>query len=275
MKLCLSVGYERATVEMIADEAGVSARTFSRYFASKDAAFLAVMDPVADDLVLEISNQSGSVSPLEAIRVAHVAVFTRIAERPHGCPSVDQAAAMLQVVNSSETLRKKGIEYRNPQVMQILAGRMGVGPNDRKLQLAVALFSVTLAGACANLVADTKPELLGPHLVVERMEEAPWTASAPTTSRVCADITDLPARETTASILRPSTGSWRRMSMPRQEHQVGRVLGVFEERLARRAHLRTHRQTAAKVEHLARASGYRKVRRDFSRADRVPDTALH
>src|SRR5271154_6697806 len=62
------------------------------------------------------------------------------------------------------------------------------------------------------------------------------------------------------------------ISAPRQEHQVGRFLGVFEERLARRAHLRTHRQTATKVEHLARARGYGKVRRDFSRADPVPET---
>src|SRR5438477_11655970 len=38
------------------------------------------------------------------------------------------------------------------------------------------------------------------------------------------------------------------ISAPRQEHQVGRFLGVFEERLTRRPHLCTHRQTAAKVE---------------------------
>jgi hypothetical protein len=62
---------------------------------------------------------------------------------------------------------------------------------------------------------------------------------------------------------------------PRQEHQVGRLLGVFEERLAWGAHLRTHRQAAAKVEHLARAGGYGKVRRDFSRADPFPQTAFY
>jgi AcrR family transcriptional regulator len=107
VKLCLSVGYERTTVEMIAGEADVSTRTFSRYFASKDAVFLAVMDPVSDDLVFEVSSQSRSVGPLEAMRAAYVAVFTRIAECPYGCPSADQVAVMLRVVNSSERLRKK------------------------------------------------------------------------------------------------------------------------------------------------------------------------
>jgi hypothetical protein len=33
---------------------------------------------------------------------------------------------------------------------------------------------------------------------------------------------------------------WRRISTPRQEHQVGRFLGIHEKRFARRAHLRTH-----------------------------------
>src|SRR5271168_2456961 len=65
------------------------------------------------------------------------------------------------------------------------------------------------------------------------------------------------------------------ISAPRQEHQVGRFFGVFEEFFARRAHLRTHRQTAAKVEHLARAHRYRKVRRDLSGTDSVAETAFH
>jgi len=68
---------------------------------------------------------------------------------------------------------------------------------------------------------------------------------------------------------------WRRNSTPRQDQQVGRFLGISEERLTRRAHLCTHRQAAAKVEDLARARGYGKVRRDFSRADRVAETAFH
>ena len=64
-------------------------------------------------------------------------------------------------------------------------------------------------------------------------------------------------------------------SRPRQKHQVGRFLGVCEERLARRSHLRAHRQTAGKVDDLARAHGYGKVRRDFSRADPVLETTFH
>ena len=62
---------------------------------------------------------------------------------------------------------------------------------------------------------------------------------------------------------------------PRQEHQVGRFLSLFEERLARRAYPRTHGQATSQIRDLDRAHGYRKVRRDVSRTDPVPETALH
>ncbi len=56
---------------------------------------------------------------------------------------------------------------------------------------------------------------------------------------------------------------------------MGRFLGIPEKRLARRAYLRTHGQATSKIRDLDRAHGYRKVRRDVSRADPVPETALH
>src|SRR5208282_4338381 len=60
----------------------------------------------------------------------------------------------------------------------------------------------------------------------------------------------------------PASTFWLRISTPRQEHQVGRFLCVFEQRLARRARLRAHRQTPDKVEGLPRPRSYGKVRRD-------------
>ena len=65
------------------------------------------------------------------------------------------------------------------------------------------------------------------------------------------------------------------MRQARQEHQVGRFLGILEKRLARRAYQRTHGQATSKIRDLDRARGYRKVRRDFSRADPVPETTFH
>ncbi|MCW2511264.1 MAG: TetR family transcriptional regulator [Mycobacterium sp.] len=169
--LCLKIGYENTTVELIAAAADVSPRTFSRYFASKDAVFLAVLDSVSDDIVAEVSAQPDDLGPLEALRAAHVAVFTRIADRPYGKPSAEQVALMLRVVNCSDALRKKATEFRNPRVMEILAGRAGVPVDDPRLEFAAALFTVTLVTACARLVANTEPSLLGPRVMVQSIEE--------------------------------------------------------------------------------------------------------
>jgi hypothetical protein len=65
----------------------------------------------------------------------------------------------------------------------------------------------------------------------------------------------------------PASKSRRRVSTPWQEHQVGCFLGVIEERLTRRAHQFTHRQTAGKVEDMSRARGNWEVWRSFSGAD--------
>ena len=73
----------------------------------------------------------------------------------------------------------------------------------------------------------------------------------------------------------PGTSARPVASPPRQKHQVGRFLCFPEKRLACRAHFRTHGQTTDKVSDLARPSGYRKVRWDFSRADPVPETKFH
>jgi hypothetical protein len=61
----------------------------------------------------------------------------------------------------------------------------------------------------------------------------------------------------------------------RQEHQVGRFLGIHEKRLARSAYLRTHGKAAGKIRHLDRAYCYWKLRWDFSSVHRIAETAFH
>src|SRR5271168_4298038 len=83
-------------------------------------------------------------------------------------------------------------------------------------------------------------------------------------------------------ILKKSFGGERKLSLlladglqARQEHQIGRFLGIPEKRLARRAHLRTHGKATSKIRDLDRADGHRKVGRDFAGGDPVPETTFH
>ena len=66
MDLCLKQGYEQTTVEQIAAAADVSPRTFSRYFATKDAVFLTLIEDYADEVAIELETVPSDVGPLEA-----------------------------------------------------------------------------------------------------------------------------------------------------------------------------------------------------------------
>jgi AcrR family transcriptional regulator len=170
VELCLTTGYDNATVEQIAASADVSPRTFSRYFAAKDDVFLAVLEPISDQVLDEIQRLGDQSGPLQTLRAAHVAVFTRIAERPYGTPSADQLIKILRVISASEALRRRAVEHRDPRVMAALAERFGVPVCDYRLNLAKTLFNLSVVTAWAKLVAETEPAHLSPHMMVERMQ---------------------------------------------------------------------------------------------------------
>jgi AcrR family transcriptional regulator len=169
IELCLTHGYESTTVEQIAAAAEISTRTFSRYFATKDAVFVAVLDDLADAIVGELSSQTADLGPMEALRAAHMAVFERASRSSLDGLTTDRVALILRVVNASDALRQATIDYRCAPAIEILAERMGVSPDDPSLNLAVALFSTTIVRACSDLTDGTDVEL-GPEAVMARLD---------------------------------------------------------------------------------------------------------
>ena len=57
IELCNRQGFEATTVDQIAAVADVSPRTFSRYFATKDAVVLALLDEMVDVIATGLVNQ--------------------------------------------------------------------------------------------------------------------------------------------------------------------------------------------------------------------------
>jgi AcrR family transcriptional regulator len=169
VELCLKQGYENTTVEQIAAAAEISTRTFSRYFATKDAVFIAVLDDLAEEIVCELTSQPTDLGPMEALRAAHMSVLERVSRRPLDGLTTDRIALILRVVNSSDVLRQAAIDYRSRPAVEILAKHMGVSADDRGLDLAVALFSTTIVRACSDLIADGDVQL-GPEAVMDRLD---------------------------------------------------------------------------------------------------------
>jgi AcrR family transcriptional regulator len=173
VELCLKQGYENTTVDQITDAVEVSPRTFSRYFGSKEAVFIAVIDDLAEDITAELRSQPPSLGPMEALRAAHMSVLSRVAERrPVAGLTAERIAMILQVASSSHSLRQAAVEYRSPAAMTVLAEHMGVDPDDKRLELAVALFSTAIVSACVDVAASDPDVPLGPDFVKQRLEKA-------------------------------------------------------------------------------------------------------
>jgi AcrR family transcriptional regulator len=173
VELCLKQGYEDTTVDQIADAVEVSPRTFSRYFASKDAVFIAVLDDLAEEIVDGLNAQLTGVGPMEALRAAHMSVLSRVArqQRLAGL-TAERIVLILRVVYSAKTLRQAAIEYRSPAAMEALARHMGVPVDDDRLGLTVALFATTIVSACRDVFASDPGAPKSVDFIMERLEQA-------------------------------------------------------------------------------------------------------
>jgi AcrR family transcriptional regulator len=172
MELCLKQGYDQTTVEQIAASADVSPRTFSRYFPTKDAVFLTLIEDYAHEVAIELEKVPSDVGALEAMRQAHVAVLSRVANRAVGKLSSDRIILMLRVINASDSLKQASFEFRHDVTEVVLAKRMGVNIDDRRARLVSVIFSATIVAACGDLIADTETVRLGPTVMVDRLNEA-------------------------------------------------------------------------------------------------------
>src|SRR4029453_19533866 len=68
VELCDRQGFERTTVDQIAAIADVSPRTFSRYFATKDAIALALIDEALELTAAELARPPHDISHFQTLR---------------------------------------------------------------------------------------------------------------------------------------------------------------------------------------------------------------
>ncbi len=169
VRLCLEQGYDNTTVEQIAAIADVSPRTFSRYFATKDAVVMTLLEDLVEAVAAELAMVPHDVPVLEAMRYAHVTALSRV--RTGGVPGLtpDRVVLMLRIVNSTPRLKIAATEFRPHATTVALAERLGVDLSDRKLHLVLAVWSAIIVTACGDLVDSVDGIELGPELMVERI----------------------------------------------------------------------------------------------------------
>lgn len=151
IELCDRQGFEQTTVEQIAAVADVSPRTFSRYFATKDAVVLAFVDEVIEMVALELAAQPAGIGDIEALYRAHVQAFLKTKTAPPTQLTSERLLASARIITSSPTLMQSASEFRADAVNVVLAQRMGVSGDDRRLKLTAVVWGSIIMTGIAEL----------------------------------------------------------------------------------------------------------------------------
>jgi AcrR family transcriptional regulator len=154
VELCERQGFERTTVDQIAAIADVSPRTFSRYFATKDAIALALIDDAIDMAAVELARQPSDIGHFEALRRAYVAMYNSTKSAPPGALTADRMMCTARIIMTSPTLRQATLEYRPHAVNVMLAKRLGVDTESRRVKLVAAAWGSIIMTALADLAAE-------------------------------------------------------------------------------------------------------------------------
>jgi AcrR family transcriptional regulator len=154
--LCDRQGFDGTTIDQIAAIADVSPRTFSRYFATKDAIALALVDEVLDRTAVEMARQPGDISHYDALHRSYVAMANAARVAPAGELSADRLMSIVRIILSSPTLRQAALEYRASAVDVELAKRLGTGLHERRLRLVSAVWGSILMTALTDLAGECR-----------------------------------------------------------------------------------------------------------------------
>lgn len=145
-------GYDEVTIEALAAAAGISRRTFFRYFSSKADALMADFDADVERLRSVLAGSDPDLPVMDAIRHAVVAV-----NRYHA-DDLARLRQRLQLQHDHPALLANGIlHYEEWQavVAEFAAGRLGLARDDLLPQvIARSVFGAAYAGFMSWLADD-------------------------------------------------------------------------------------------------------------------------
>lgn len=138
LKLFAAQGYEAATLDAIAAEAGISRRTFFHYFKSKDDILISMQSGLGKQLAAELARRTPSQEPLQAIREA--------ALRLVGAYPLDELITIDRLMRSSETVqaRKRASYAQEEAVLFVALQEYWPGESEITLRL-LALLTIGAA----------------------------------------------------------------------------------------------------------------------------------
>jgi len=124
MELYVERGFEQTTVAEIAQRAGLTARTFFRYFADKREVLFAGSVSLQEHIVSALDAASDSASPMEAVSAALDAAAAVLARAPRVLPAASvrhrrqRGAARARADQDGVTVRRPRLRFAPPRRFQ-------------------------------------------------------------------------------------------------------------------------------------------------------------
>ncbi len=147
-------GYEDSTVSEIARAAGVSRRSFFRYFSSKEDVVVGTTDALAEDVLAAFASRPPAEPPLVAIeRALRPAIETRLAD-------VAESRAIVSLLRESRTLRRAMLERHarlEERLAVLIAVRTGANPRRDPTPALLAFLARALLDTAFNVWYDQRP----------------------------------------------------------------------------------------------------------------------
>jgi AcrR family transcriptional regulator len=157
-RLFAARGYEATTVDEIAREAGVSRRTFFRYFSSKEDVAVGTSDALAEDFLAAFASRPAREAPLTAIhRALRPVLESRLADP-------EEARAIIRLLRESRTLRRAMLERHarmEERLAAAIAERTGANPRKDPTPALVAFVARALMDTAFNVWFDQRPRNVG------------------------------------------------------------------------------------------------------------------
>ncbi|MEU6661176.1 TetR family transcriptional regulator [Streptomyces sp. NPDC046821] len=152
LELFTTKGYDRTTVDEIAEAVDVSQRTFFRYFTSKEETAFAVQDMVESRFITILRERPPTEGPFEALRGAVLCAWDTLGESIEEVVPVELHMRTYQMIESTPSLiaahLRRSTELEE-QVARVIAEREGLDvETDPRPRVTVAAFSgvMRLAG---------------------------------------------------------------------------------------------------------------------------------
>jgi AcrR family transcriptional regulator len=128
LMLLATRGFDAVTVDEIAAAAGMSRRTFFRYFASKEDVVVSFMADMADDIAAELATRPAAEPPSVALRHAFWMPLAGCTDHPD---HTERSRVVVRLVLDNPSLEARWLEHQlhcRTELAAELATRRGLDP---------------------------------------------------------------------------------------------------------------------------------------------------